>query len=319
MAKAFITEFGARRKDSNGRTLPYPNHPPLASQAVSISDTSAQSAAFAEHTRFIRISADVECAYKVGENPTATTSDAVLAADEIEYIGVRGGDKVALVALTPPPPEITIVDSSTNTASSATGITLTLPAGLQQDDVVYVVVDVNAISDITFSEDSSTWTKLADLYSDDTVDSNLGIFRKVMGATPDTSINVGTSAAASWSALVVAFRNVNTTAPEDTAVVTNTGANSGNPNPPSATSATDGAWALAIGGSTQSGTPLVPANPSGYTNLVFANNGTANVMIATRALGAAPVSEDPSAFQVPGQSTSDAWCSALIILKPASA
>jgi hypothetical protein len=99
MAKAFITEFGARRKDSNGRTLPYPNHPPLASQAVSISDTSAQSAAFAEHTRFIRISADVECAYKVGENPTATVDDAALAPDEIEYIGVKGGDKVALVTL----------------------------------------------------------------------------------------------------------------------------------------------------------------------------------------------------------------------------
>jgi hypothetical protein len=109
MAKAFITEFGARRKDSNGRTLPYPNHPPLASQAVSISDTSAQSAAFQEHTRFIRISADVACAYRVGENPTATEDDAALAADEIEYIGVRGGDKVALVSIEEAaPPEPTI-------------------------------------------------------------------------------------------------------------------------------------------------------------------------------------------------------------------
>lgn len=67
-------------------------------QKVAIGGVSTQSLAFDGATRCIRIHTDAICSYVVGANPTATDSNARLAADQENYIGVQGDQKIAVIA-----------------------------------------------------------------------------------------------------------------------------------------------------------------------------------------------------------------------------
>ena len=88
MASLYVTEY---ERVYNG----VPVEPPLASQKVTTSGTSAQSAAFNERTSFIRISVDGITSVLVGVNPTATTSTQRLVAGETRDYHVSGGLKIA--------------------------------------------------------------------------------------------------------------------------------------------------------------------------------------------------------------------------------
>lgn len=79
--------------DTHGRVLPICQLP-AASQAVTFT-TSAQSAAFAADTKFIRVVADAAAHIAVGDNPTATATSMFLPANSVEFFGVKGGDKIA--------------------------------------------------------------------------------------------------------------------------------------------------------------------------------------------------------------------------------
>jgi hypothetical protein len=60
-------------------------------------DGSAQSAAFAVGTRLIRISANQDCWYKIGANPTANQTDSCfLAKGAIDHREVLAGQKIAV-------------------------------------------------------------------------------------------------------------------------------------------------------------------------------------------------------------------------------
>lgn len=72
--------------------------PALANQAVTITSSSAQSAAFNDSTGLIRIQCDVACHVTVGgTSPTATASSMRLGAGATEYFVVIAGDKVAVI------------------------------------------------------------------------------------------------------------------------------------------------------------------------------------------------------------------------------
>lgn len=87
----YLTEY--RRQQANYQAA---LTPPEASQAIAITATSAQSAAFQALTQLVRIHTDVVACVEVGgTDPTATTSSARLAAGQTEYFVVRAGDKVA--------------------------------------------------------------------------------------------------------------------------------------------------------------------------------------------------------------------------------
>jgi|SRR6185312_9373102 len=58
-------------------------------QAVTISGTSAQSAAFNAQTKFITITSDSAFCYLVAANPTAAATNFRIAADEIVTFGVE--------------------------------------------------------------------------------------------------------------------------------------------------------------------------------------------------------------------------------------
>lgn len=83
-------------------------------------------------------------------------------------------------------------------------------------DVVILYVGVSYTTNLTITLASSGWTKVTELYANDTEDSNLAVFWKAMGSTPDTGVDVnyltGGNAGAhiAWAHLL---RNVDNTNP----------------------------------------------------------------------------------------------------------
>lgn len=87
MATLWIKEHAKKPQMAGGPDIWA--EPALVEQAVSISGTSAQSAAFNAQTKFITITSDSAFCYLVSTNPTATTSSFRVAADQILTMGVE--------------------------------------------------------------------------------------------------------------------------------------------------------------------------------------------------------------------------------------
>ena len=96
MATLYVSEFLRMSSDPRA-VVPVAETPALVDQAISISSTSAQSAAFGATTRFIRVQSDTACWLLFGANPTATNAKMPLAANVPEYFGVVAGQKVAAI------------------------------------------------------------------------------------------------------------------------------------------------------------------------------------------------------------------------------
>lgn len=99
MAKLFISEYDRMPADPRG-LVPTGSEPAVTTQAVAIGGASAQSAAFNARTKFIRLHTDAICSVKFGANPTATADDLRMAANQTEFFGVVGGQKVAVISNT---------------------------------------------------------------------------------------------------------------------------------------------------------------------------------------------------------------------------
>lgn len=102
MARLTIQEYDDAAIGAMGWPIPVGNEPALVSQAFSYTGTSAQSAAFNASTKIIRVNTDGICNLKFGSSPTALVKGNAaggcrLAADQTEYFGVAGGDKVAAI------------------------------------------------------------------------------------------------------------------------------------------------------------------------------------------------------------------------------
>ena len=96
MAVLFITEF-ANTTAVEGGDAQVAKWPALAHQTVAIGVTSAQSNPFHEDTRLIRVGTDAVCSIDIGTDPTATATECRMAADTVEYHGVTGGHKLAVI------------------------------------------------------------------------------------------------------------------------------------------------------------------------------------------------------------------------------
>lgn len=98
MATLWIREFDRAGESSNGSGLQIPMEGSTRDQTVTFT-TSAQSAAFNAATQYIGMISTVAFHYKVGSNPTATTSNLLVPANTMLFIGIgQGGLKVAAVA-----------------------------------------------------------------------------------------------------------------------------------------------------------------------------------------------------------------------------
>lgn len=70
------------------------------SQVVAVGGSSTQSTAFDQDCDIIRIAVDVDCFVEIGVNPTATTSSMYMPLGTVEYFGVDGPWKVAVLQKT---------------------------------------------------------------------------------------------------------------------------------------------------------------------------------------------------------------------------
>lgn len=75
---------------------------PGSDQTVAIGGSSAQSTALKNNTQLVRLRTDAICSVAVGTNPTATTSNARMAAGQESWfaVGPNSGFKVAVISNT---------------------------------------------------------------------------------------------------------------------------------------------------------------------------------------------------------------------------
>lgn len=202
-----------------------------------------------------------------------------------------------------------------NQAGNGGNVTLSMPTGVAQNDVVYVASSSNAAS--SGGTSSSGWTQVGSTL-DNTV--RLQIFRKVMGASPDASIVlVGTgNANDSLAAVAIAFSGADTTTPEDGVAPTTATGNSTNPDPASITPATNNAAAIAFSANSINDISGNSA-PTGYSNFQQAGQTDTNstsVRVGWKGGLSAGVAEDPGTFG--GVSTST-WGAFTIVVRESGA
>lgn len=188
-------------------------------------------------------------------------------------------------------------------------------------DVIVVAYAIGSISDrnVSVSINQGTITELVDLYSNDTVDTNLGVYYSVVGATPPTSITAGdTGSTANAGALAVhVWRNIDTTTPIDVTTTTATAGNSALANPPAITTATENAVVIAIGASGNDNATATFTQGGDLTN--FLSVGGSDTEDATVGMGSiattSPATVDPIAFSIATSSTFS-WAAATVVLRP---
>jgi hypothetical protein len=216
---------------------------------------------------------------------------------------------------------ITLRGTAADSVINGANATVNLPAGTAQNDVVYAAfIESTAATNLNLVMATAGYTELADLYADDVIDANLGVFRKRQGATPDsTAVADGSGVGADGVSLaVVVLIGVDTTTSEDATTTTATGISSPTPDPPSITTVTNNAWVIAIGGSTE---PDIPTAPTNYTNLIESNEPSeanpSNIMMATREIVSFGA-ENPGTFGGIVGDMDDSWCAATVAVRPAA-
>jgi len=96
----FVTEYASLASDTFDFRIAAAMEPALANQAITISGTSGQSAAFNERTSFVMLHAQEATCVAWGTNPTAVTTAQRMGAGETRFVGVPMGQsyKVAGIA-----------------------------------------------------------------------------------------------------------------------------------------------------------------------------------------------------------------------------
>jgi hypothetical protein len=212
--------------------------------------------------------------------------------------------------------------SATYTVSLNGTLTGGIASSPAQNDIVVVITGFVGVADGNPGVVTSGYAELADLYANDTRDANLSVAWKLMGASPDTQVEVNGSGSADYGSgtVVHVWRGVNTSTPFDETAVTATAINSATADAPAIVPVTSKAavlsCALATGGTSQ--TTLTA--PSGMGNLVaYKGDGTlADVTVAvasyTWTLGTGTY--NPGAFGGAVSTTSDSWATVTLVLRP---
>lgn len=100
MTILYITEFVALNPTTGGGNLAMASMPANAQQTISITSASASSTSFQQNTYYVRLHTDSICSVNFGSSPTATTTNARMAANQTEYFSVTPGQKVAVITNT---------------------------------------------------------------------------------------------------------------------------------------------------------------------------------------------------------------------------
>lgn len=194
-------------------------------------------------------------------------------------------------------------------------VTLTFDVTPSENDVVIVYGGASYFSSPNPAAPGTGYTQIA-LYSHAT---NLffGAWYKRMGASPDSSVachgNGQIDSATAYGCYVL--RGVDTTTFADAAATTAGLTVSANPNAPSITTVTNGAWVVAVAGSKV--VDSTPGTVSGYSNqYAFASNDTTDITVAGATLEKTTAgAEDPAAWS---SWTGGNWYAITIAVRPSS-
>jgi hypothetical protein len=222
---------------------------------------------------------------------------------------------------------ISFVGSAEGSAISGGDVTLTLPA-MQQGDLVIVAYSIGDNDNLDFNMAMLTadYTEVADLFSNAVLDANLGVFWKVMGATPDTTAQVDGQggADASVAAVAMVFRGVDTTTPMDVAATTDSGIDTMHANPPSINhNNPSGVWTVIAGASAHTGgSAQTYTFPTGYTTNAVddSEDDTTDTSVGLGYRTNPSDPEDPGVMTLSGTDGAGlAWCAVTMALRPAAA
>jgi hypothetical protein len=205
---------------------------------------------------------------------------------------------------------ISFIGGASGASIGESDFDITLPGGMAENDFVLVGTTADNGPSIT----PTGYTSI-DLHGDNFPSVSLSY--KFMGSTPDTAVTIahfGLSGVEVASCVLV-FRGVNTVTPQDT-TRTKASGGSGDPNPPSITTVTDGACVVACG-HLDDDVITIPSI-SGYSDLEWQTSGNgaeaaANTMLAWKLIETAGA-EDPPSYVTSG---SDDWVAYSVALRPA--
>ena len=96
MATLVVEEFSYPGTYKSGQVILIAKQPSLTVQTISYS-TETKSSPFSLDTKCVRIQSDSQFHYSFGVNPTATTNDPWVPADNWEYFLVRAGHVISVV------------------------------------------------------------------------------------------------------------------------------------------------------------------------------------------------------------------------------
>jgi hypothetical protein len=164
--------------------------------------------------------------------------------------------------------------------------------------------------------DTSGYTSIADLFSDDTRDTYMRYVYKVMGSTPDTSVSVS----GQNSLTIQVWRGQNLSNPFDVTPTTATGTDTAVPTPPPITPTTNGS-VIIVSAANVSGFSFanIGGAPSGYSNFVntFGQSEICSTGIASKTWTSG--TETPANFTISdADSTQNSWAAVTLALRPFS-
>lgn len=197
---------------------------------------------------------------------------------------------------------------------------------LQQGDIVFVAVEVASTVDRTQAQLTPSGYTAAhtDNYQNDSNDSNFLVSYKVMGATPDTSVDIPASNAttAGVAYAIYVFRGVDTTTPMDATPVVTGNINTGVANAAAITPVTAGAWIVVFAGAAVAAGAVFtnPAGMSTTTNhfrsaTITTTTNDANIGGAIFT-GWTSGSYDPAAFGGSTSTNTGSWSAVTLALRP---
>lgn len=155
---------------------------------------------------------------------------------------------------------------------SLTGLTGGIASSPREKDIVVATYcwasTTNDTVNLPSGNNSSTYQSLiADAYSNDARDTNGRAAYQIMGASPDTSVDVPSFSSTTNGSCctILVFRGVDPTTPIDVTVQSASGADSNLANPPSITPSTPGAWIVTGYMGTGDATPIAWTAPTDMT------------------------------------------------------
>ena len=230
---------------------------------------------------------------------------------------LRAAQKVAPVVN-----PFTLVGSSTvGTATSGGTISATIPAGRTLGDLILVVHAARSTSDLNMSLADPSYTTIADLYADDSSDSNLGVHWKISNGTETTLALPGGTGFISQTCSVQVWRGADLVSPLDVTPTTATGIGTGIAVSPSITTVTDDALVLLAASVLTGNSATIVTPPSGFTDLTVAATPSGSIITRASVASKLAISAGLIASGSWSVSTSDntaySWCACTLALRPA--